>query len=74
MRDAAGALGRSRPGEAIGPQTDALDQLQQAARDLAKQLQNQSATAWASPMARSERPTAPGASGPSGPDGPAALE
>ena len=41
MRDAAGALGRSRPGDAIGPQTDALDQLQQAARDLAQQMQNQ---------------------------------
>jgi uncharacterized protein (TIGR02302 family) len=41
MRDAADALGRSRPGEAIGPQTEALDQLQQAARDLAQQMQNQ---------------------------------
>src|SRR4051794_24352691 len=41
MRDAAGALGHGRPGEAIGPQTDALDQLQQAARDLAQQFQNQ---------------------------------
>jgi uncharacterized protein (TIGR02302 family) len=39
MRDAAGALQRSRPGEAIGPQTEALDQLQQAARDFAQQLQ-----------------------------------
>lgn len=39
MRDAAGALQRGRPGEAIGPQTDALDQLQQAARDFAQQLQ-----------------------------------
>jgi len=39
MRDAAGALQRSRPGEAIGPQTEALDQLQQAAREFAQQLQ-----------------------------------
>ncbi len=39
MRDAAGALQRSRPGEAIGPQTEALDQLQQAARDFNRQLQ-----------------------------------
>ena len=39
MRDAAGALQRSRPGDAIGPQTEALDQLQQAARDFAQQLQ-----------------------------------
>ena len=41
MRDAAGALQRGHPGEAINPQTDALDQLQQAARDLAQQLQRQ---------------------------------
>jgi hypothetical protein len=39
MRDATGALQRGRPGEAIGPQSDALDQLQQAARDFAQQLQ-----------------------------------
>ena len=39
MRDAASALQRSRPGEAIGPQTEALDQLQQAARDFNQQLQ-----------------------------------
>ena len=49
MRDASGALGRGRPGEAIGPQTDALDQLQQAARDLAQQLQNQLGTGWGKP-------------------------
>ncbi len=39
MRDAAGALQRSRPNDAIGPQSEALDQLQQAARDFAQQLQ-----------------------------------
>ncbi len=49
MRDASGALGRGRPGEAIGPQTDALDQLQQAARDLAQQLQNQLGSGWGKP-------------------------
>jgi uncharacterized protein (TIGR02302 family) len=49
MRDAAGALERRRPGEAIGPQTDALDQLQQAARDLAQQFQNQLGTALGKP-------------------------
>ena len=49
MRDAAGALGRSRPGDAIGPQTDALDQLQQAARDLAQQMQNQLGRSWGKP-------------------------
>jgi uncharacterized protein (TIGR02302 family) len=38
MNDAAQALRRARPGEAIGPQTDALDQLQQAARDFARQM------------------------------------
>ena len=49
MRDATGALGRGRPGEAIGPQTDALDQLQQAARDLAQQMQNQLGRSWGKP-------------------------
>src|SRR4029077_7999721 len=39
MRDAGGAVQRRRPGDAIGPQTEALDQLQQAARDFAQQLQ-----------------------------------
>lgn len=39
MRDATGALQRGKPGQAIGPQTEALDQLQQAARDFAQQLQ-----------------------------------
>jgi uncharacterized protein (TIGR02302 family) len=39
MRDAAGALQQNRPGAAIGPQTEALDQLQQAARDFARQMQ-----------------------------------
>ena len=38
MRDAAGALQRSQPGQAIAPQTEALDELQQAARDFARQL------------------------------------
>ncbi|MGD9614210.1 MAG: TIGR02302 family protein [Alphaproteobacteria bacterium] len=49
MRDATGALGRARPGEAIGPQTDALDQLQQAARDLAQQFQNQLGSGFGKP-------------------------
>ena len=64
MRDAAGALGRGRPGEAIGPQTDALDQLQQAARDLAQQMQNQLGSGWGKPdgESRSDRPQ-PGATG-----------
>jgi hypothetical protein len=41
MRDAAGALQRGQPGDAVGPQTEALDQLQQAARDMAQQMMNQ---------------------------------
>jgi uncharacterized protein (TIGR02302 family) len=49
MRDAAGALGRGRPGDAIGPQSDALDQMQQAARDLAQQFQNQLGSGWGKP-------------------------
>ncbi len=39
MRNATGALQNGGPSEAIGPQTEALDQLQQAARDFAQQLQ-----------------------------------
>jgi uncharacterized protein (TIGR02302 family) len=39
MRDATEALRRGRPSQAIGPQTEALDQLQQAAREFAQQLQ-----------------------------------
>ncbi|HZS82405.1 MAG TPA: TIGR02302 family protein [Stellaceae bacterium] len=41
MRDAVEALKRNAPGDAVGPQTEALDQLQQAARDLADQMANQ---------------------------------
>lgn len=41
MHDAVGALQRSAPGDAVGPQSEALDQLQQGARDFAKQLQDQ---------------------------------
>lgn len=49
MHDAAGALQRGAPGDAIGPQTDALDQLQQGARDFAKRLQENQAKGWGSP-------------------------
>ena len=49
MRDATGALQRRAPGEAIGPQTEALDQLQQGARDFAKQLRENMAKGWGSP-------------------------
>jgi hypothetical protein len=38
MRDAVDALNRSAPGQAVGPQTEALDQLQQAARAMAEQM------------------------------------
>ena len=41
MHDAVGALQQGAPGDAIGPQSEALDQLQQGARDFAKQLQQQ---------------------------------
>ncbi|MGE5270112.1 MAG: TIGR02302 family protein [Thiohalocapsa sp.] len=46
MRDAAGALQRGHPGQAIRPQTEALDQLQQAARDFAQQLQQRLGNGW----------------------------
>jgi uncharacterized protein (TIGR02302 family) len=41
MRGAAQALQQGQPGDAIAPQTEALDQLQQAARSLAEQMMNQ---------------------------------
>ena len=41
MHDAVGALRHGAPGEAVGPQSEALDQLQQGAREFAKQLQQQ---------------------------------
>jgi uncharacterized protein (TIGR02302 family) len=41
MHDATGALQSGHPGQAITPQTDALDQLQQGARDYAKKLQDE---------------------------------
>ncbi len=49
MRDATGALQRRQPGDAIGPQTEALDQLQQAARDFAQQLQQRLGKGWGDP-------------------------
>jgi uncharacterized protein (TIGR02302 family) len=38
MRNAVGALRQGQPGQAIGPQTDALDALQQAARAMEQQM------------------------------------
>jgi len=38
MRGAAEALQRGQPGQAVGPQTDALDALQEAARSMANQM------------------------------------
>jgi len=46
MKDAVGALRARQPDAAIGPQTEALDQLQQAARELARQMQRQLGGAW----------------------------
>jgi hypothetical protein len=41
MRGAADALQRGQPGNAIGPQSEALDQLQQAARGMVEQMMGQ---------------------------------
>ncbi len=41
MKDAVDALGQGGPGEAIGPQTRALEELQQAGRAMAEQLMQQ---------------------------------
>ncbi|MGC2413233.1 MAG: TIGR02302 family protein, partial [Stellaceae bacterium] len=57
MRDAIGALERSRPGEAIGPQTEALDQLQQAARDFAQELQQRLGNMFGDPNGEEPGPT-----------------
>jgi uncharacterized protein (TIGR02302 family) len=46
MRDAAGALERGDPGAAIGAQTDALDQLQEGAREFAQQLRDRMQNGW----------------------------
>ena len=52
MHDAAQALRGGVPGEAIGPQTDALDQLQQAEREFARQMQQRLGSAWGEPADR----------------------
>lgn len=41
MGESAGALDRNAPGDAVGPQGQALDQLQQAGRSMMQQLMNQ---------------------------------
>lgn len=46
MHDATGDLQRSDPGAAIGAQTDALDQLQEGAREFAQQLRDQMQNGW----------------------------
>jgi uncharacterized protein (TIGR02302 family) len=46
MNRAAEALRGGQPGEAIGPQTEALDQLQQAARQFAQQMQQRLGNGW----------------------------
>lgn len=46
MHDATGALQQGEAGAAIGPQTEALDQLQQGAREIARQLQQRLGNAW----------------------------
>jgi flagellar motor protein MotB len=40
MRDAVGALRQGLPGDAVAPQSDALDQLQQAAREFARRMES----------------------------------
>jgi len=52
MHDAAQALRGGVPGAAIGPQTDALDQLQQAEREFARQMQQRLGSAWGEPADR----------------------
>ena len=49
MHDATGALQRGQPSQAIGPQTEALDQLQQAAREFARQMEQRLGNGWGNP-------------------------
>jgi hypothetical protein len=56
MNDAARALRQSEPGEAIGPQTEALDQLQQAAREFAQQMQQRLGNSLGQGDARDDEP------------------
>ncbi len=49
MNQAAQALRGGQPGQAIGPQTNALDQLQQAARQFAQQMQRRLGAGWGEP-------------------------
>ncbi len=49
MNQAVQALRGGHPGEAIGPQTNALDQLQQAARRFAQQMQQRLGAGWGEP-------------------------
>ncbi|HKR18798.1 MAG TPA: TIGR02302 family protein [Stellaceae bacterium] len=49
MGDAAAALRRGNPGQAVGPQSDAVDALQQAEHALARQMQGQQMGALGNP-------------------------
>ncbi len=50
MKDATDALGRAQPGDAVGPQGDALERLQDGAQALAESMQqNQQANGGAAP-------------------------
>ena len=65
---------RRRPGEAIGPQTEALDQLQQAARDFAQQIQKQLGNGLGKPDGEVGATDRAGATGRARPARPADLE
>ncbi|MDE2228557.1 MAG: TIGR02302 family protein [Alphaproteobacteria bacterium] len=49
MRNAVEALKRGAPGQAIGPQTDAVDALQQAAREIARKMGSADTSAFGGP-------------------------
>jgi uncharacterized protein (TIGR02302 family) len=58
MRGAADALQQGQPGNAIGPQSEALDQLQQAARSMAEQMMGQTGDGQADGTEPGERDSA----------------
>ena len=54
MKDAAGALGKGEPGDAVVPQADALGQMQEGARALNEMLREQAASGQGTPSEQAQ--------------------
>lgn len=55
MRQSGDALERGAPGQSVGPQGDALEQLREAARDIARQMQEQAGQGQGQEMGRNNQ-------------------